>query len=132
MPNSRMVVYYAASTVPCMLNYLSSPRLGNRGHDLFNRMQSQNLVKHLAPARAHGSLYKLRLRFRQRRSTFSLQELDQGALWRHQFQGSFAFSIPGLGVCSKVQEQTDQLPARCPGHCMKRGVQPPALVHIHS
>lgn len=133
MPKSRMVIYYITSTVPCrILNYLSSPRFVKAENNLFHKTRSQNSVSTCLLLEPTG-VYGLGLSFRQRRSTFSLQEeLAQGALWRHQLQGTVAFSIPGLGVCSKVHEQAGQLPTGRPGHRVQRGIQPPALVHARS
>lgn len=133
LPHAKqMVIYYITSAV-CTLwntNLSQFPHLVMARYDLFCRVTSQNSV---STCLLHIRLYGLVLRFRQRRSTFSLQEeLKQRVVWRHQIQGTFAFGILGLDVCSEVHEQAGQLPTGRPSHCMKRGLQVSASVHICS
>ena len=109
------------------------PTMGDGRERSLTRYQKSELGKYLSPARARRSLYGLGPRLGQGGSTFTLQEdLSQRALWRHQLQGTFAISVPGLGVRSKIHEQDGQLPIGCPGRCVKRGVQTSAFVHTCS
>lgn len=128
----QMVICYIAGAACALGNakLSQSPRVVMPRYYLSGRVPSQNSV---STCLLHMRRYGLVFRFRQRTSTFSLQEeLKQGVVRRHQIQGAFAFGVLGLDVCSEVHEQAGQLPIGRPRHGMQRGLQVSAQVHICS